>query len=344
MVPFTHDVLLVGHGIAGAVLASTLNARGYRVHVFDRERAGSASRVAAGVVNPIAFRRDVLTWRANEILPVANEFYSSREAALNTRFWHPLHLVKVFPEPYGSVQWERAMANATTKDLLTREPQPSVDGNEALSMPHGHGTVRSSAWLDVTTFLDAHRQWLLDRGALTERAIEEKDIVDQRDGVCIGDLSAPWLVRAMGPFDVMEGLVPVQGELLTVRIPGLGIDRMMHRGVFLLPIGDDLYKLGATFRWTDVWSGPSKEARNWLVERAQEFVKIPMEVIHHQVGVRPAARDRRPLLGVTKPHVAVFNGLGSRGVLLAPWCAEHFIDHLFRCEPLDPEVDIRRWG
>ena len=49
------DVLILGRGIAGAVLAEVLRQRGLRVHVFDRKRAGNASMVAAGVVNPLVF-------------------------------------------------------------------------------------------------------------------------------------------------------------------------------------------------------------------------------------------------------------------------------------------------
>jgi glycine/D-amino acid oxidase-like deaminating enzyme len=68
-----------------------------------------------------------------------------------------------------------------------------------------------------------------------------------------------------------------------------------------------------------------------------------VEVIEHWCGVRPASRDRRPILGVTAPGEAVLNGLGSRGVILAPWCARHLAEHLFDGEPLDPEVSVSRF-
>jgi glycine/D-amino acid oxidase-like deaminating enzyme len=40
----------------------------------------------------------------------------------------------------------------------------------------------------------------------------------------------------------------------------------------------------------------------------------------------------------------VLNGLGSRGVLLAPWCAAHLADHLFNGAPIDTEVAWDRPG
>lgn len=341
---FTHDALLIGHGIAGAVLASTMQRRGLRVHVYDHELPGSASKAAAGVVNPVVFRRDVLSWRADELLPIARSFYTSLESDLRTRFWHPLPLVKVFPTPNEVLQWEQAMAKEPTRDLISREPQASLERCSALNIPYGHGTVRSSAWLDVPAFLRAHRNALLDKGTLTDRSVIEEDIEMDEHGVRIGGHSAPWCISAIGPFDTRTaGLVPVQGEVLKVRIPGIRLDRMVHRGVFLLPMGDDLYRVGATFRWNDVWDGPTEEARNWLLSKLKELINVQVEVLDQQAGVRPASRDRRPLLGVVGPSRAVLNGLGSRGVMLAPWCAQHLVDHLFHHAPLDPEVDILRW-
>ena len=153
------------------------------------------------------------------------------------------------------------------------------------------------------------------------------------------------MVRCEGAFANVEGLVPVKGEGLTVRIPGLRLTRMVHRGVFLLPtpaLGEDVYRVGATFQWDKVWEGPTDGGRTWLLERIARITALPVEVLDHWSGVRPASRDRRPILGITGPRQAVFNGLGSRGVLLAPWCAAHLAEHLFAGAALDPEVDRER--
>ena len=45
-------VLVVGHGLAGAILAQSLLMRGIRVHCVDAGIKHSASSVAAGLVNP----------------------------------------------------------------------------------------------------------------------------------------------------------------------------------------------------------------------------------------------------------------------------------------------------
>lgn len=341
---FTDDVLITGHGIAGAVLAETLRSRGLQVHVFDVPRPGQASLVAAGVVNPVVFRRDVPSWRAAELLPIAQAFYTAMEQRHARSFWHPMELVKLFPTPKEVEQWQRAMRDTATAAFVSQQSQPEIDA-APVQAPHGHGTVTKAAWLDVPAMLAAQREVLLKEQALSAVQVAQEDITVSDDHVRIGDRKARWLVRCEGSFAEVEGLVPVKGEGLTVRIPGLRLTRMVHRGVFLLPapaLGTDVYRVGATFKWDNIWAGPTEEGRTWLLEKIARITDTPVDVLDHWSGVRPASRDRRPILGITGPQQAVFNGLGSRGVLLAPWSAQHLADHLYAGAPMDPEVDLAR--
>ena len=335
------DVVVLGRGIAGAVLTETLLRAGHSVHVFDRKQEGNASMAAGGVVNPLVLRRDIPSWRAKELLPVADALYTSWQSRSGVCCWHHLPMVKVFPTAKEVVQWQRAMTAPESAPFATLQAEPEVDGGP-FNAPHGYGTVRGSAWLDVPALLAAQHEELLDAGALSEQLVEEQDIRVGADGVCVGAVEARWLVRCQGPFTSPHGLVPVKGETLVVRIPGLVLTRMVHRGVFILPMGEDRFRVGATFQWNDVFEGPTEAGRTWLLERLTQLVDAPVEVLSHTAGVRPAARDRRPLLGITGPRQALFNGLGSRGVLLAPWCAEHLVSHLFHGTALDPEVQWDR--
>lgn len=338
---FTHDVLVLGRGIAGAVLAEECRHRGLRVHVFDRPRPGRASAAAAGVVNPVVLRRDVLAWRAAEMLPLATAFYTRMQEHLGIHAWHPLDLVKVFPTPREAEQWARAMQDPATAPFVSRTPCPELEA-APLKVPHGHGTVHGAAWLDVALLLEAQRTQLLREGGLTEEEVAPEAIAAMTGGVRIGERSAPWLVHAEGPFAPLPGLVPVKGETLLLRIRGLHLTRMVHRGVFLLPLGEERYRVGATFAWNDVWSGPTAQGRDELLRRLCLLTDADVEVLGQAAGVRPTTRDRRPLLGVIAPQRAVLNGLGARGVSLAPWCAQHLLDHLFGGVQVDPEVQVGR--
>jgi glycine/D-amino acid oxidase-like deaminating enzyme len=73
---------------------------------------------------------------------------------------------------------------------------------------------------------------------------------------------------------------------------------------------------------------------------------VPYEIIKHEAGIRPTVNDRRPILGIhpEHPRLAVFNGLGTKGVMLAPYFANQLIDHLEKEQTIDPEVDLSRFS
>ena len=340
---FTHDVLILGRGIAGVVLSETLAARGLRVLVFDAPQEGRASWVAAGVVNPIVLRRTVPSWRASEMLAIAGAFYRDLQLDYEARLWTPMPLVEIFPTAQEAGIWDMRLRDPELARMIA--PGPAADrAVERIPQPYGHGVVTRCAWLDMKQLLNTHRErWLAD-GALIEGVIEEGSIIRTSEGIELLGHSAPLLVRCAGPFATLPGLVPVRGEGLTVRLRGLGLGCMLHRGLFMVPQGDDVYRIGSTFAWDDVWSGPTEEGRRSLLDKVSRLFNSEVEVLEHWAGVRPAAKDRRPLLGRIGPHEAVLNGLGSRGALLAPWCATHLADHLLNGAQLDPEVDLARFA
>ena len=56
-------------------------------------------------------------------------------------------------------------------------------------------------------------------------------------------------------------------------------------------------------------------------------------------------KDRRPMVGVHAKHsqLSVLNGLGTRGVMIAPTVAKNLFHHLEYGEKLDQEIDIKRF-
>ena len=87
---FTHDVIIIGQGLAGTVLSETLVDRGSRVMIFDAPRAGRASAVATGIINPIVLRRTVPSWRGSEMLAIAGAFYRELELDYEASFWQKI--------------------------------------------------------------------------------------------------------------------------------------------------------------------------------------------------------------------------------------------------------------
>jgi glycine/D-amino acid oxidase-like deaminating enzyme len=56
--------------------------------------------------------------------------------------------------------------------------------------------------------------------------------------------------------------------------------------------------------------------------------------------------DRKPVIGLLPDNaqIGIFNGLGSKGVLLGPWFARQFADYLIgNSDYIHPEADIKRY-
>lgn len=338
-----HDVLILGRGIAGAVLAEACRLRGLSVHVFDRKQPGNATMAAGGAVNPVVFRRNTLCWGAPFLMPVVHVFYAEWDRRSGIDAWHEAPVVKLFADAKEAERWKRAMGNEGLLPFIAERPEQEIDEGPFRAV-HGHGTVINAGWLDIPRLLEAQRREMLADGTLSERLVGNGEIHQDADGIRIDETKGRWLIDCTGAFSSMAGLVPVKGETLTVRIPGLELSRIVYGGTGLVPAGGDLFHVGSTFKWTDIWEGPTEEARDWMLARLGEMLKLPLEPVEAHAGVRPAARDRRPILGITGPRTAVLNGLGARGVMQAPWCAEQLLDHLFEGKPLDVEVDVARFA
>ncbi len=339
----SHDVIIIGRGLAGVVLSETLADAGKRVMIFDEPMEGRASEVATGMVNPIVLRRTVPSWRASEMLAIAGAFYRELELDYEATFWHPMPLVELFPTAQEAGLWHLRMKEGENARMLGIGPSddPAV---AQLPQPYGCGIIKRCAWLNVQLLLRLHEERWSKAGALRTLRVSREHLRTTGSGVEVDGCSAPVVVWCAGAFHEVPGLVNVRGEGLTVQLPGLALRSIVHRGTFMAPIADETYRVGATFAWEDVWSGPTEQAREHLLDKVARVWNGEVRLLDHWAGVRPAARDRRPILGRTSAHEAVLTGFGSRGVLLAPWCASHLMAHLLQGAPLDPEVDVERFA
>ncbi|WP_375417882.1 NAD(P)/FAD-dependent oxidoreductase [uncultured Hymenobacter sp.] len=347
-----YDFLLVGHGIAGALLGWELRRRGCRVLVYDAPRPDSASNVAAGLMNPVAGRRFALSWRAAELLPAAAAAYRTLEAELGQRFFFATPIFKVFgsaPEQQdilarGAARpWGDFVAELTEKD-------PQLPGLDA---PFGGAWLRGGGYVAVRELLAALAAQGQAAGWLRAETFEWAHLVSDATGVAYapGRVRAARVVCCEGaaaahtPYFSWLPLTPNQGEVLDVRCPGLSAAQVLNRGAYVLPLGAGQFRVGATYRWPPFATGPTPEGEAELTGRLSALTGQPFEVVGRRAGVRPAVRDRRPLLGAHPawPWLSFCGGYGSKGVMLAPRLAVLLADWLEGSGELWPEVDLKRY-
>jgi glycine/D-amino acid oxidase-like deaminating enzyme len=171
------------------------------------------------------------------------------------------------------------------------------------------------------------------------------------DGIRYKDIKAKHIIFAEGfgmhanPYFKHLPLDGTKGELFIIRAPELDLDVIVNTSVFILPLGNDLFKVGATYNWKDKTELPTEEGKTELIERIKEIISCDFEVLEHFAGVRPTVKDRRPLVGTHQNYEAIhiLNGLGTRGVMLGPAMAKALFDHIENQTPLGPVIDIKRF-
>ena len=99
-------VLIVGAGIAGINIGIHLLNRGISITIIDQGENKSTS-VAAGLINPIVFRRTTKSWRADDFIPYLIDFYRTLEINTSTRFFNPLVIRRIFSSDQERNDWNK---------------------------------------------------------------------------------------------------------------------------------------------------------------------------------------------------------------------------------------------
>ena len=86
------DYIIVGRGLAGTVLSLALIKENKKVLIIDEPSLSSSSKVAAGLYQPMTFKRTVETWVGLNSITEAIEFYQWTEELLAESFFHPLSM------------------------------------------------------------------------------------------------------------------------------------------------------------------------------------------------------------------------------------------------------------
>ncbi|MGL4514814.1 MAG: NAD(P)/FAD-dependent oxidoreductase [Lacipirellulaceae bacterium] len=347
------DFVIVGGGLAGCALAWTLRWRGAGVLVIDRG-GPCASRVAAGLVTPITGKRLTVNWRWDDFWPAAQGLYRRAAAELGLDLWREAPAVRLLASADERGLFDRRQAEPGFGACLAAL-DPPLDA-QSLYAAEGAFAMRASR-LDVVALIDATRGVLRQRGDWIDATIDPLRDVDRS---APGPLRLPalgatasrvvWCVghTTLGPswLDAAPW-APAKGEVLTIRVPDLCESRVLHRGVWLAPsLGGEpgVYDVGATHAWSKLDERPTDAARDELLGKLRAFVRSPIEVLDHRVGVRPALADRKPIAGwrPDDPREGVLGGLGGKGVLWAPKVAEGLARSVLDATPIDPDFDFAR--
>ena len=344
----TVDYIVVGFGLAGMAFCDQLE-RHHKTFVVVDGRFPSASKVAAGLINPVILKRYTIPWKGEEQFDLALDFFNSVAARLDLEAVDYMPVHKLFASAEDQNNWfeasDKPVLNRFLSDVLLKD-------THLVHTPYGKGQVLESVRIQINRLLDAYAERLKTQECYIETGFDYDNlIIKDQYGIEYGDIAAKQIVFAEGfglknnPYFNKLPLVGNKGEYLIIKAPKLQLEQALKSTFFIIPLGDDLYKVGATFNWNDKDALPSLESRGELEAYLAKILKCDYEVVDQQAGVRPTTGDRRPLLGrhPQHPQLVLLNGLGTRGTMMAPYLARLLYEHLENGIPLDDTVSISRF-
>lgn len=344
------DYLIVGQGIAGSILAYMLEKKGKRVFIVDKFSPNSSSQVAAGLVNPITGRRIVKTWMADEAIPFAKEFYSAFGKEFGEKLFHSIDTLEVTGSVHEWNEWTTRMNEQNMQNYFNEDAPNEVYRGKIRDFIK-LVRITSSGWLDMPLFTRLIRNKWLEKNHLLDELFEADQLLLEENRILYKEIVAKQVIFCEGykclsnKFWETLPFLPAKGEIVVIESKDLPEDFMIMSGMFIIPIGNHQFRCGATYEWKFKDELPTESGKEKLIDMLSNNLKVEFKIIHHTAGVRPTVKDRRPIIGHHKKYknVSIFNGLGTKGVLLSPYFANHFVEHLEDGSDLMKEVDVKRF-
>ena len=342
------DFIIVGAGLGGSCIAYRLEKRRKTFIVFDDE-SQKASKVAGGLMNPVVLKRFTMARKADEQMQKAKRFYGEMEEALGKAFLSPLDLYRRFYSIEEQNNWFTAADRPGMARYLDTNLVPGV--NQHIPGKFSFGRVLNTSRLDLRCLLESYSGHLQEKGMIRKETFDYDQLEISTSGVRYKNISAKNVIFCEGfgllknPFFNYLPLRGNKGEYIIIKAPGLDLEVGIKSSIFIFPAGRDHYMVGATYNNKDKTPAPTTSAREELVGKLKDLLKIDFEIVDQVAGLRPSTIDRMPMIGQHPEHKNLYicNGFGSRGILIAPSVSQELLDFIENNKPFDPQADISRF-
>lgn len=341
------DYIIVGLGLAGIAFCEQLEKHNKSFVVFD-SGLNVSSTVAGGAYNPVILKRFTASWDALDQIKTALPFYTHLENKLQVKLDYKTPFFRIF----ASVEEQNLWFEAADKPVLSHFliPEVKYPENKQINAPFGLGEVAHTGRIDTALLIASYKNYLAQKNQLIGRGFDY-ECLTIGDKLKYKSILAKNIIFSEGfglkknPWFKHLPLTGNKGELLTIHAPELKLDKIVKSSVFIIPLGNELFRVGATYNSNDKDTNPTPEAKKELTDKLNKILNCSYEIIDHKAGVRPTVKDRKPLVGKHSQfkNLFVLNGLGSRGVMIAPSVAQKLFDFIENKIPLDKEIDIQRF-
>ncbi len=343
------ETLIIGQGISGTFLSYYLQKSGVSFIIIDESKPNTASKAAAGIINPVTGRRIVKTWMIDELLPFALNAYEEIGNHLNINCITQKNIVDFFATP----QMRNAFINRYKEDKQYLN-NPS-DENNWLNNFHydfGYGEIEPCYLVDVFLLINAFRKKMLAENLLIDERFDINELAINENKITYKNISANKIIFCDGiesynnPYFKNLPFAPNKGEALIIEIENFTAKNIFKKGINLVPLKDNLFWVGSSYEWNFENDQPTESFRKMTEMILKEWIKSDFKIHDHIASVRPATLERRPFVGFhpLQKNVGIFNGMGTKGCSLAPYFANQFAQNIINNSLIIPEVDINRFA
>ncbi len=341
------NYLIIGQGLAGTVFAHHLLKHKKTFLVIDEGNAYTSSKVAAGMFNPISGKRMVLAWKTKELLLLAQNTYKEIENLLATNLYHKQNIYNVF----ASVKEQNDLSIRMDDEKFSAYLNINPILDEGIKQDLGAFEIKESGWVNLKLMIDLFTQYLMQNKQL---------LCEQFDYSLLKNINNKWhykntiadnIIFCEGyknlhnPYFNWLPFVLCKGEILVIECKNIVQQKIIKKGIYIVPLGNNLYKVGATYQWNDLNEEPSEKGKQFLVEKLNELLHSEYKIVLHHAGIRPTTKDRKAMVGKHPKHVGMYiiNGLGTKGTMLAPYLSNEIFEHIEYNKEIDDEINISRF-
>jgi len=340
------DYIIVGQGLAGSILAFKLLKKGYKVLVFNDEEIISATSIAAGMFTPVSGKRLTESYLAPTLLYHLNQTYQEMEIWTGKKFLHHMPIQQSF----SSIKDQNDFyGNRSDKINQYINSEPAMSSN--IQAPFGGFEINQSGWLNTIDFLAGVKQKLIQANGYLPIQLNSNEINFESNKVTYQNYTCKAVVFCTGyqnlsnPFFNNVPIIPNKGDVFLIETDLLDKNKIYKRGAYAVGIGNQLFKAGSTYYWNNSAPFPTKEGYDELKAKTDVLFNGDYQIKEHLVGIRPTTQDRKPVLGKHNLlPVYMFNGLGTKGVMMAPYFSDMMVDFLLHDIQPSIEVSIDRFN
>jgi len=344
------DYIVVGQGIAGSLLAYQLIKADKKVQVLNDESLPTSSAVAGGIFNPITGKNLDKTWLADKIFPFLREFYTSLEKEFHATFYHETNLYR----PFANEQQQKHFLRLTDEyDLgnYLKIIQPNQSDYEQVSNDLGGLYTVSAGWVNVPKMLKYFRDFFKQNESYQAEKVDFAELIISENNIFYKGFQAKRIIFCEGFYSTQNSFFswipfnPAKGETLLADVEGYKIKEIINQGFWIIPLDGNKCRLGSTYIWDNLDWQATVSGRELIASKISKILSIPYQITGQEAGIRPTTKDRRPFMGNHPYHnnLYTFNGFGTKGVSLAPYCAKEMLGFLEKNKVLMSEANIDRF-